>query len=277
MTGIRSELIELIRRASTKFEIPLIREIFMPEPTPSADRDSEFGIVVLEDMSAGLYYAWMGESQLGMNQRYSVEGFVGQHPLQLLDLYKSDDEADRSIGLAAVNAISQSVFRQSHFELPAAADSMGQLDLQTGDHLGMVGFFPSLVRKLSAQNIQLTVIEKKKHLIETNKDVHITADVSELNNCNKVLSTASTLLNDSLDEVLAHTKAAEIIVVVGPTAGFLPDPLFARGVSAIGGSQIIDVDKAIHRLSNKQGLGDAARKYLLTNELYGRVLQQKFL
>ena len=26
--------------------------------------------------------------------------------------------------------------------------------------------------------------------------------------------------------------------MIGPTAGFFPDPLFARGISAIGGSEI---------------------------------------
>ncbi|NKB35910.1 MAG: hypothetical protein GKR93_01905 [Gammaproteobacteria bacterium] len=271
--GIRSDLIDLINRVSAKFEIPVIQQIFMPEPTPSPDRDSEFGIVVLEDQSAGLYYAWMGESQVGMNQRYKVEEFIGLHPLQVVELYRSDDEADRSIGLAAVNAISQSVIRQSRIELPSAADSMGELDLQPGDHLGMVGFFPSLVRKLTAENIQLTIIEKKKHVIESHTDLNMTSETSALRHCNKILSTASTLLNDSLDEVLAHSKAAEIVVVVGPTAGFLPDPLFARGVSAIGGSQIVDVEIAIQRLSRKQALGDAARKYLLRNKRDSIIVQ----
>ncbi len=269
--SIRSELIELVKQACLKYEIPVIGQIFMPEPTPSPDRDSEFGIVVLEDQAAGLYYAWMGDSQKGMNQRYKVEEFIGLHPLQVVDLYRSDDEADRSIGLAAVNAISQSVFRQSQLEIPTAADSIGELDLQPGDHLGMVGFFPSLVRKLTEQNIQLTIIEKKSHLIDSNKEVNMTSDPGELKNCNKILSTASTLLNDSLDEILACSKEAEIIVVLGPTAGFLPDVLFARGVSAIGGTQIVDINTAIHRLSSKQGLGDAARKYLLRKSTYSTV------
>ena len=85
----------------------------MPEPTPSPNRDSEFGIVVLEDGSAGLYYAWMGEAQKGMNQRYHVDDFIGSSPLDMLRLYQGQHEADRSLGMAAINAISQSVFRQA--------------------------------------------------------------------------------------------------------------------------------------------------------------------
>ena len=268
MTGIRSELIDLVAVASEKFEIPPIQQLYMPEPRPSPDKDSEFGIVALEDNSAGLYYAWMGESQKGMNQRYRVQDFIGKHPLQLVELYRSEDEADRSLGMAALNAISQSVFRQSKCELPAAADSLGELELKAGDHLGMVGFFPSLVRKLQQRQVKVTVIEKKQHIIDAHTDLDISADLARLVDCNKVLSTASTLLNDSLDEVLEVCSSAEGIVLVGPTAGFLPDPLFKRGVKAIGGSQLVDVPLAIERLSHEQGLGNTARKYLLRASAY---------
>ena len=73
---------------------------------------------------------------------------------------------------------------------------------------------------------------------------------------------------DSLDEILTFCQSAEVITVVGPTAGFLPDPLFKRGVSTIGGSEIVDVSLAIARLRSEQGLGDAARKYILRPEDY---------
>ena len=262
----------MVGLASKKIEIPSIKQVYMPEPRPAPDKDSEFGIVVLQDNSAGLYYAWMGDSQKGMNKRYRMQDFIGEHPMQLVELYRNDDEADRSLGMAALNAISQSVFRQSAYDLPVAADSIGELELQAGDHLGMVGFFPSLVRKLSQRDIRLTIIEKKQQVIGAHDELNISADLAVLGACNKVLSTASTLLNDSLDEVLDKCRSAERIVLVGPTAGFLPDALFRRGVNAIGGSQVVDVPLAIERLSREQGLGDAARKYLLRDFDYQTVL-----
>ena len=45
-------------------------------------------------------------------------------------------------------------------------NSLGSLDPQPGDHFGMVGFFPPLVRRLRAQNINLTVIELKEALVQ---------------------------------------------------------------------------------------------------------------
>jgi uncharacterized protein len=266
MSSVKSELIRLVEAVSS--DIPLIKQVYMPEPKPSPDKDSEFGIVVLEDDSCGLYYAWMGEAQTGMNERYADTNFTGMSPLDLMQYFKSEHEADRSLGLAAINAISQSVFRQSNYHLDTASNSMGELDFGENDHVGMIGFFPSLVRRLREQNIRVSVIEKKSHLVQSDELVNVTLDASELLTCNKILSTASTLLNDSIDEILEYTMSAEVVVVVGPTAGFFPDPLFKRGVSAVGGSMIVDVDLAISRLSSEQGLGDAARKYVIKKKDY---------
>ena len=240
----------------------------MPEPKPSPDKDSEFGIVALEDSSAGLYYAWMGESQKGMNARYQSQEFVATPPLQLAQLYLSDHEADRSLGLAAISAITQSVFRQSQYVPDKAGDSLGELDLVSGDHLGMIGYFPSLLRQLKKRGIKTTVIERKEHLQHSEGEIRVTMDIEKLASCNKVLITASTLLNDSLDEVLSYCGEAEKIVMVGPTAGFFPDPLFDRNISVIGGAVLTDVSTAIERLRDEQGLGDTAKKYLIKRQSY---------
>ena len=265
---IRNELIELLLHVNEVVDVPAVSRIFMPEPTPSPDRDSEFGIVVLEDGSAGLYYAWMGEAQKGMNQRYHVDDFIGSSPLDMLRLYQGQHEADRSLGMAAINAISQSVFRQAGLSLANAEGSMGALEITDDDHVGMVGYFPSLVRRLTEKGIRVTVIEKKKHLLHQGTKLVMTADPAALQSCTKVMSTASTLLNDTLDEILSCCGNASLVNLIGPTAGFLPDPLFHRGVSAIGGSQIVDVELAIRNISEKKGLGPAARKYLLKREDY---------
>lgn len=268
MSTVKSELIHLTEVAARKFELPLIKQVYMPEPRPAPDKDSEFGIVVLEDGSSGLYYAWMGEAQSGMNERYADQNFAGMNPLDLVQYYLSDHEADRSLGLAAVSAITQSVFRQTGYQLNRAGNSMGELQLEEGDHVGMVGYFPSLIRRLREQNIHVTVIEKKSKFVQSDELVTVTLDASELSACNKILSTASTLLNESIDEILDITQTAETVVFVGPTAGFFPDPLFDRGVSAVGGVTIVDVNLAISRLSSEQGLGDSAEKYILKHSKY---------
>jgi uncharacterized protein len=268
VSSLKSELIHLCERAARTLDLPLISRVYMPEPRPAADKDTEFGIVVLEDGSAGLYYAWMGAAQAGMNERYAAREFAGMEPIELAQLFLADNEADRSIGLAAINAISQFTFRKTNYILNRVSNSMGELNAVLGDHIGMIGYFPSLVTRLREQKVRVTVIEKKTAFIQKEDLVEVTLDINALKRCNKVLSTATVLLNDSVDELFEHTRNAETLVMLGPTAGFFPDPFFERGVSSIGGSSIIDADKAISGLSYDKGLGDNANKYIINKSDY---------
>ena len=224
--------------------------------------------MTLQDGSAGLYYAWLGDSQKGMSSRYEPNELIGRHPIELARYFAGDDEADCSLGLAAINAITQYIYRKSGFRLQDAPDSMGILDISARDHVGMVGYFPSLVQRLKNQGIKLTVIEKKQQFHKQQENFTVTADPDMLGDCNKVIITASTLLNNSIDKVLEYAGRAQRRVMIGPTAGFFPDPLFARGISAIGGSEIRAAEQARQRLSTNQGLGESARKFLISKPAY---------
>ena len=261
---IRDELLGLVETVAERVDLPPVDWVYIPEPDPGPGRHTEFGIVTLRDGSAGLYYAWLGDSQKGMGSRYRPDEFVGRHPVELARYCAGADEADCSLGLAAVNAITRHVFSQAGFAPGDAPDSMGILDITSADHVGMVGYFPSLVKRLRDNGIRLTVIEKKPQFHKRQENFLVGADLQSLEGCNKVMITASTLLNNSIDEVLEYSRAAQKRVMIGPTAGFFPDPLFARGISAIGGSEISSPELARQRLSANLGLGESARKFLLS-------------
>lgn len=266
---VKQDLITLVQTLSQSIELPAIKRIYLPEPQMGPDRHTEFGVIVLDDGAAGLYYAWLGsEGQKGMANRFELDSMLGQNPVCLLEYFDNQNEAESSLGLAAINAITQSLFRQHHYVPDTAANSMGALEITDDDHIGMVGYFPSLVKRLSEQGVRLTVIEKKSQFAEQGERLNVTPDLEALTGCNKVMITASTLLNDSIDEALSMTKMAQTVVVMGPSAGFFPDPLFERGVTAVGGSGILDADIMIERLKNNQGLGDMATKYLIKRAEY---------
>lgn len=267
MSTVKADLLQLVKRAAAATELPPVSQIYIPEPNPEQSH-TEFGVIMLADGSAGLYYAWLGESQRGMSNRYRQQEFIGKPALELVTLYESNDEADCSIGLAAISAITQCLYNRAGYTLKQAGNTMGNLEFLAGDHIGMVGYFPSLVRRLREQGIRLTVIEKKEKFRESGSLVNVTPEPGPLRACNKVIITASTLLNDSIDTILEFTAESKQTVVVGPTAGFFPDPLFARGVTALGGTAIVRPDVLIERLGRDQGMGDAANKYLIDKNEY---------
>ena len=266
--SVKTELLGLVETVAESIDLPLVDWVYIPEPDPGPGRHTEFGIVTLRDGSAGLYYAWLGASQKGMGNRYESEQFSGKYPVELARYCAGDDEADCSLGLAAINAITRHVFRKAGFTPMDAPDSMGILDINAADHVGMVGYFPSLVKRLRNSGIKLTVIEKKPQFHKRQENFLVSADPRTLEGCNKVMITASTLLNNSIDSLLDYTRQAQRRVMIGPTAGFFPDPLFTRGIAAIGGSEIRFPDLARQRLSTNQGLGGSARKFLLSAPYY---------
>ena len=72
----------------------------------------------------------------------------------------------------------------------------------------MVGFFPPLVKQVTACGARLTVVELRAELAGKRAGFRVTLDPRELRGCDKVLTTSTVLLNDTLDEILSHCVRA---------------------------------------------------------------------
>lgn len=261
--SIRLELLALAEHAHNNMPLPRVRQVYIPEPRIDADKDVEFGLVELDDGASGLFYAWLGESQHGISRRFTDDNFIGVEAIVLARYFAGNDDMQRSIGLAAINAISQHFFTHAKVNLKGAANSMGGLSLRVGDSLGMIGNFPSLVRRAQGLQVPVTVVERKLHMVMHDNGVRITLDPKMLSSCNKIICTAATLINDSADEMLEYCRHAAEIAIIGPSAGFFPDPLFARGVAILGGTTVLDASDVIQSQRNGAGLRDCTKRYTL--------------
>ena len=169
----------------------------------------------------------------------------------------------RTLGFAACNALSRTVMDRMGFAPPRATDSIGGIAPQAGDHVGMVGLFSPLLKQVTAAGARLTVIELNPDYAGHYDGYRVTLDAAELEACNKVLSTSTILLNHTVDAMLAHCRRAERIVLIGPSAGCLPDPLFARGVTVVGGSWVTDRAGFIDALRRGDSWSAFAYKFAL--------------
>lgn len=258
----------LVERVNERVRLPKVRRAYIPEPHITDDKDAEFGLIELEDGTAGLFYAWMGESQRGISERFDARELAGAEAIELARLYLVDDDMARSLALAVINAITQGFWSAAGFEPGEAGNSMGGLLLETGDRLGMIGNFPSLVRQARELDIPVVVVERKKHMLTEETGIRITLDPAALGACNKIICTAATLINDSIDEMLGFCANAEQLAMIGPSASFFPDPLFARGVDIVGGSRVVDVEAAIAGQRAGQGLRGCTRRYTVLRASY---------
>lgn len=271
MPGVAAELVAALERLLADAAPPPVRALHLPPPAADGTREGEFCAVELDDGALGLSFVLLGDTLARLREPGAAAALAGLPALQLARDYAQQQGAARALGFAAVNALTRHLFDRVHYVPPAAGDSLGDLDLAAGDHLGMVGLFPPLVPRVLARGARLTVLELRADLAGPRDGWQVTLDPAGLAGCNKILCTSTVLLNDTLDRVLAHGRQAGRVALVGPGAGCLPDPLFARGVTLLGGSWIVDAAAFKAALAAGEPWGRHAFKFAIRREAYAGI------
>ena len=196
--------------------------------------------IMLEGGATGISFVLLSDEKKDEYTTLRPQAFIAQNPKKFALEFGTDNPIEEMIALASINAICQHVMRKTDFALDSATDSLGLLSISAGDRIGMVGLFSGLIKTIEKVGADLVVVEKNEKLIQQFPNLPISLDPSELSSCNKILCTSTTLLNNSLDDILAHCSPDSFVSIIGPTAGFFPDPLFARGVDVVGGRLVED-------------------------------------
>lgn len=248
--------------------LPKVKQVWLPPVRDTPEKSAEFGAVILADDSVGLMYMLLRDTLPEIRRRFSPDIWEGMNPVELAQGFGEPDPVHRVLGLGAINAIGQHVMRRCNVALDTQTNSIASFDPQPEDRMGMVGFFPPLVERLRNQNIDLTVIELKAELVQQAPRFRVTLDPGALVGCNKILCTSTLLLNDSIEPILKSCAHADQVAIIGPGAGFLPDPLFARGIHTVGGNQVLDVEGFIARCEAEEKWGPSTQKYCLHRHTY---------
>lgn len=239
-----------------------IKHLFYPDRI----KQNHFGVIILQNNCAGLIYTALSDEFEKASEQLNQDNFSEKSAIHLLKTligHKRTPE-EEMVCMGLINALSDTIMKHRtpdprNFQM----DSLDSLNLQASDHVGMVGFFPPVVKRIEEKKIPLTIIEKKKELLQASPHWQVTLDPQELMECNKIIITATTVLNNSLDHILSFCKNAELRILIGPTAGFLPEPLLARNIDVIGGSMVKNPYQLIERLEKDEKWGDSVKKYCI--------------
>ena len=71
----------------------------------------------------------------------------------------------------------------------------------------------------------------------------------EIRRADMLVITGTTLINNTLESILALAKHSAAIIVVGPTASMLPGAFFRRGVTVLGGDLVTDPDALLDTIA----------------------------
>ena len=258
-----TEYFSQLERFAMRDPLPRVRALHLPPGRHAQDNRGEFCALELEDGSIGLSFVLLDDTLERLLDGAEGLGLAGADALGLARRYAADSGMWKTLGFAAANALTRCLFDRAGFRPADSADSIGHLNPQPGEHIGMIGKFTPLLRRIVDSGARLTIVELKPELVGEHDGYRVTLDAGELADCGKVVSTSTLLLNDSVDRMLACRRNARWFAMIGPSAGCLPDALFARGVTLVGGSWIRDSDGFTSALRRGASLGDYASKFAL--------------
>jgi uncharacterized protein (DUF4213/DUF364 family) len=248
--------------------LPRVRALHLPPGRFAQDNRGEFCALELEDGSVGLSYVLLDDTLERLLDGSDGLELPGTDTLQLARRYVSDGGIRKTLGFAAANALSRCLFDRAGFRPDDSSDSIGHLNPQPGEHIGMIGKFTPLLGRITKSGARLTIVELNPQLVGEHDGYRVTLDAEELADCTKVVSTSTLLLNDTLDRMIACCRKARWFALVGPSAGCLPDALFAKGVTLVGGTWVNDPDGYTAALRAGASLSEFASKFALTAENY---------
>ena len=266
--GIASDYLRLMQRIDAKLEIPPVQDICIAPFDPDPTKSSKFGALVLADGTVGPTYTGLGDDLQVLQDRSLYESLLSAPAVQVASMYGEEAGWQKVLGMAAINAVSQYLFAQAHYTPPSGGKTVSHLALEPGDHVGMVGFFPPLVAQVRELGLPLTVLELDERWLQQEGEFEVTLAPEKLELCSKIICTGTVLVNQTIDDLLPHFSNARQIFIVGPTVGCLPDPLFDRGITQLGGSAVVDTAQFLHLWEANEKWRDSTRRYVLSRDGY---------
>jgi len=249
-----------------RLALPRLSGLQLPNPVEEAEKADEFGFVFLEDGSAGPFYTSLDDTLPELWKLYPDGGNVQGNVLELIEHFRSQSQVLRSVALGAFNAISQHVFERAGFSPVKASTTKSQP--APGQLVAIVGYIRPMVERLLEKGHPVLVLEKNPARVELQPGVTLSTDPRDLRSSDFIICTASTLINDSLGEILHYKRASAHLSLVGPSGSGLPDVLFAHGVDDVGGIAFHDIDALKASLVRQESWGHAGDKYQLSTAQY---------
>lgn len=266
MSTLNEEIVEEIqKRAPSLQDIPEIRMVAI-----------SLGYTFVELSNDTMGVCFTSRSESGSCSHYPRAGTLSSTPiLELTELMLSSNPLEKSVGVAAVNAMSQTIMLNEPEKYRYMKSDFLNILPFHGRKLtvGMVGNIGPFIPFLLKQASSLIVVDDNSALKTgfQKSGYTISRDIGDLSNVEILIITGSSAAVGDFDQVIETAKSAAFIGVVGPSAGWLPDPAFRRGVHAVGATEIVDIPKARRAILEGGGTPhfmDYGRKYTVLHPAY---------
>ena len=207
--------------------------------------------VMLDDSECGLAYTFRGELGCGCGLLAEAGNLIGRSCEELIPWVKSNNRLMAAVGLATINAVLNS--SRTNW---GKGNVVTAIDVDSSDTFGMVGAFQPILNAIKGKTGDVYVFEQN---IADDGSLFPEESIPEhLPKCTAVVITATSIINHTIDGVLAQCGSAKLICVVGPSTPLCPEVFKRRGVTLLAGSVVKDPQFVLRIVS--QGGGTMAMK-----------------
>lgn len=204
--------------------------------------------------------------------RGSTPNFRGQSAQDILYGQQESPFAN-VVRLALLNALSAPLMREYLAMGSSGLDLTEFSGFFVDRKICMVGAIMPLLKKLDKiPAAGIRIVEKKMDSIPKSMRVqlvHPEKTAEALGWCDTAVITGASIANGSFEYLVSNVRSDAAVAVVGPTAGFIPLPLFRRGVAIISTVTVTDGDMVLDILSEGGGayqlFGTCVKKINLLN------------
>lgn len=179
--------------------------------------------------------------------KFDIVDFEGRPATDLLQLILEPAPMGRTMALATINALNH----RHTLGLPEDPGNTLLFDhfgIRSGARVAMVGYFPPLVRLFKKKNVPLSVIDDAKGLGDKNTfydQLDGWADV--------LLITATSIINNSTETILAHAGPNLKSVLLGPSTPMIPEAFAHLPIHMLAGSAISDPQQTLKIVRHSGG------------------------
>ncbi|MEA1971323.1 MAG: DUF364 domain-containing protein [Thermodesulfobacteriota bacterium] len=205
--------------------------------------------VLLEGDRPGLSALLRNELSPGCGTFSKAGTLAGSDASELLDLLVNGrNPLEKALGLATANAM----ICPDIAEEPEK-DSIALMNLSPTDRVAMVGHFGPLVERIKKTGAKLHIIEKDPNRMEILDRKEID---SILEKCSVAIITATSILNNTIEEILNGLGNPRHVTIMGPSTPMFGEAFAQTPVTHLGGSAVLDPRKIMQIISEGGGTPD---------------------
>ena len=221
----------------------LIERVFQAAEPLLRDRvvtDAVLGLsltaVELDGTDIGLSYILRDRLPAGCSAFGFAQHIIGQPALEVARLVlEGRDDAQRGVGMAVITAATRALNLPDELSTPTPFD----LQVHAADKVGMIGYIPPVAEQLARLQAKVFIFDKGL-TVSGGEGAAQVMDMSRqpeiLPQCDLMIIIGTTLINGSIDSLLALCLKAREIVLVGSSTPMLAKAFRGTGVTALAGS-----------------------------------------